>query len=280
MKGKIEKYIPHIKKRLFFRFSQVEAMTSNSENGAYEIAFKNASKFDVVVSCGGDGTFNGVLNGVKKSGADSVVGILPYGTRNDVAKTLKIPRNLNRAIDTILRMNLQSYDLMSDGENYLTYSLSTGYLTKSTYITKQQSKKHFGNFAYFMSALKCAFKMKEIPLTVKFNKETIDGKFIYFMLLKGNNAGGIRVMKNSELDNGKFNIILIKKGKLLSGFFTFMNMFLWGIKSVKKRKNVIFAEANEVEIFNHSNVPFVCDGEKCKFLKKTIKIKEKINLIK
>ena len=74
MKGKINEFIPKIKQRLLLRFSQVDAMYSSDINGAENLAYKFASKYDVVVSCGGDGTLHDIVNGVMKSGADVVGG--------------------------------------------------------------------------------------------------------------------------------------------------------------------------------------------------------------
>ena len=75
MKGKINEFIPNIKQRLLLRFSQVDAMYSVDTNGAENLAFKFASKYDVVVSCGGDGTLHEIVNGVMKSGANMNLGL-------------------------------------------------------------------------------------------------------------------------------------------------------------------------------------------------------------
>ena len=64
LKGKIDEVIPHIKQRLLLRYSQVDAMFSPETDGAEALAFKYASKYDVIVSCGGDGTLHEIVNGV------------------------------------------------------------------------------------------------------------------------------------------------------------------------------------------------------------------------
>ena len=182
MKGKIEEFLPKIKQRLFLRYQVVDAMTSHDSNGSENLAFKYASKYDVIVSCGGDGTLHQVINGVMKSGANPLIGLLPFGTCNDVAKTLKIPFNLDKALDCILRLNTTNYDLIFDGKDYVTYSMATGYLTQCSYCATKKSKKAIGKLAYIFSALKNVFKFKSIPLTVTYDGERVHGKFLYFML--------------------------------------------------------------------------------------------------
>ena len=50
-------------------------------------AVKRGEKY--IVSVGGDGTLNEVAQGLVNT--DSVLGVLPFGTGNDLAKALKIP---------------------------------------------------------------------------------------------------------------------------------------------------------------------------------------------
>lgn len=269
LKGKIEEFLPKIKQRLFLRFQVVDAMTSPDTNGAEKLAQKYASKYDIIISCGGDGTLHRVINGVMKSGANPLVGILPFGTCNDVAKTLQIPFNLDKAIDCILRLNTTNYDLIFDGQNYISYSLATGYLTDCTYTATNKSKRRFGKLAYVMHAIKSAFKFKSLPITVTYDGIREHGKFMFLMLVNGEYAGGFRLNKNDEIDNGKVKLVLIKS-KGLIGLINFAKLFLFGIKSIQKSKNVIIKDVEEVEIENHANSPFTVDGEKVKFLKKKL----------
>ena len=54
MKGKIREFIPKIKQRLLLRFAQVDAVATPID-GAEDTAHTFASKYDMLVSCGGDG---------------------------------------------------------------------------------------------------------------------------------------------------------------------------------------------------------------------------------
>lgn len=280
MKGKIDEFIPKIKQRLLLRYPQVDAMFSAEIDGAETLAFKFASKYDVIVSCGGDGTLHEVINGVMKSGANPVVGILPFGTCNDVARSLGIPLNFDKAIDCLLRMNLTNYDLMYDGKDYITYSVATGYLVKSTYSATQKSKQKFGRFAYFMSALKCLFKLKAIPVTITCDGTRYHNKIAYCMFLNGESAGGFALNKGTSINNEKVTFVMIKKTNAISNFFTFIKMFMFGVNSIRKYKSVVVREVSNFEIENHANASFILDGEKVKFLKKSIQVGNSITIIK
>lgn len=280
MKGKIDEFLPKIKQRLSLRFPVVDAVFSPDIDGAEGLATKFAGKYDIIVSCGGDGTLHQVINGIMKSGASPLLGILPFGTCNDVAKTLGISFNLDKAIDAILRLNITKYDLMNDGENYISYSLATGYLTKSTYSTTNKQKRKFGRFAYFLSALRSVFKMEKLPITVSFDNERIHGKFTYLMLINGESAGGFRLNKGDVVDDGKVKLVLIKRKNPIISFFVFMRLFMFGIKAIRKSKYAIVKDVESVCIENHANSPFTIDGEKAKFLKKTISVVTTLDIIK
>lgn len=280
MKGKIDEQLPYIKQRLLLRYSQVDAMYSPTEDGAEALAFKNASKYDIVIACGGDGTVNQVINGVVKSKALAVVAILPFGTSNDLARTLNIPLDLDGAINSILRLNVVNYDLMHDGEHYITSSLATGYLTSVSYTTTNKAKKRVGRFAYFLSCLKFMFKFKTLPITITCDGERIHDKFVYFMLINTSSVNGYTINKQDTFNNGLVKLVLIKKGKFLSSFFTYVKMFMYGIESIKKSKLVIVKDVKKADIQNHSNSPFTMDGEKIKFLKKTITVSTPITIVK
>ena len=279
MKGKIGEHLSYIKQRLLVRYKEVDAMATPKQ-GAEELAFNNAGKYDIIVSCGGDGTLHETINGVMKSGHQPIIAIFPFGTCNDVARSFKIPFDLDGAIDCVLRLNTTSYDVMFDGKDYITYTLATGYLTDASYSVPSKVKKKIGRLAYVGAGIRSAFHYKALPLTVKCDNERIHGKFIYLMAMNGESAGGFRLNKGEIINNGKVKVVLIKKTKGLGALFTFMKLFMFGIKSIVKSKNAIVREVKSFEIENHSNTPFTVDGEKDKFLKKEIHVKQVLQVVK
>ena len=277
MKGKVGEKLPHIKQRLNLRYEKVDAMATPKE-GAEDLALTNAPKYDLIVSCGGDGTLHEIINGVMKSGSQPIIGILPFGTCNDVARSFKIPFNLDKALDCILRLNTTSYDVMFDGNDYVTYALATGYLTQASYVVPSKVKRKIGRLAYVFAGLKCLFKFDALPITVTCDKERIHGKFVYAMAMNGESTGGFRLNKGETINNNKVKIVLIKKRR--GCLFTFIKLFMFGIKSIRKSKNAVIREVKSFEIENHANAPFTADGEKLKFLKKKFEVKQVSNIVK
>ena len=64
---------------------QYHFIASNHRKELVEIAKKKASRVDMMVAIGGDGTLNEILNGLLKSESTElpILAIIPFGTGND-----------------------------------------------------------------------------------------------------------------------------------------------------------------------------------------------------
>jgi diacylglycerol kinase (ATP) len=108
--GKQKRNIPalidtHLDKTKFnanFRFSEYPGH-------AAEIASEATNKnFDIIVAVGGDGTINEIAAMVMQQ--NKILGILPFGSGNGLARYLKIPMNTTRAIQVINSLNIMEMD--------------------------------------------------------------------------------------------------------------------------------------------------------------------------
>src|SRR5690625_1494845 len=74
---------------------------SGDATKAAEIAVER--KYDLIVIAGGDGTINEVIAGVAEADYRPKIGIIPAGTTNDFARALSIPREVDKAVDIIVK---------------------------------------------------------------------------------------------------------------------------------------------------------------------------------
>lgn len=107
---------------------------------------------DLVIAAGGDGTVAGVVNGLV--GTDIPLGIIPVGTGNGLARALKLPLDIEDAIEVIggenERMRL---DLMKVGDKYYTLNVSAGISGEAMRSTPAKVKRRFGISAYVWTIL-------------------------------------------------------------------------------------------------------------------------------
>ena len=92
-KGKIKKKLAYIVERLSEKYDEVVVYETKRAGDIVNVASK-AVEYDAFIFSGGDGTFNEVLTGLGEHGKDVVLGYIPTGTVNDVARTMKIKRNI------------------------------------------------------------------------------------------------------------------------------------------------------------------------------------------
>ena len=84
-----------IQKRL--RRLDAERLCISQRPGDAEKFAREASDFDMIVSAGGDGTLNEVVNGIAQTGCNAALAVFPLGTGNDFARTLGVPSVLDSA---------------------------------------------------------------------------------------------------------------------------------------------------------------------------------------
>lgn len=107
----------------------------------------------VVIAAGGDGTLNGVVQGLAGSG--TALGVLPAGTMNVFARELGIPfDNLPRAFEVIEAGLIQEIDLFEANGIPFVQMAGVGFDAMVIEETTWESKKMLGPLAYLLSAVK------------------------------------------------------------------------------------------------------------------------------
>lgn len=279
-KGKIARYFPYIEQRLKTKYKQVDFLASKSAEDLKLQAKNNAGLYDLIIIAGGDGSLHLAVNGIKESGVDQTVAFLPYGTVNDVCRTLRISKSVRKAIDIILRGETINYDTMKDKDKYYIYTLAGGMFVSTSFKTNRKLKNCFGKLAYYLTGVKEAFSMRSLPLTVVADGERFHGRYILCMLLNSNSAAGYRINKDKDIDDQLVDLILIEKKKnYFHSLIVLLRMFMFGLKNVRKSKLVTIKKCKQIHIENHSNEPWTKDGEQEEFLKKDISICSPIRVV-
>ncbi len=279
-KGKIANFLPYIESRLKTKYKIVDFLASKSAEDLKLQAKNNAGLYDLIIIAGGDGSIHLAINGIKESGYNPQVAFLPYGTVNDVCHTLRMPKNMRKAMDIILRGETIEYDTMKDNEKYYMYTLAGGMFVSTSFKTNRRMKNVFGKLAYYFTGIKEIFQMRSLPLTIEADGEKFHGKYILCMLLNSSSAAGYKVNKDRDIDDQLIDLILIEKKKhYFHSLFVLARMFLFGMKSIRKSKLVTIRKCKKIHIENHSYEPWTKDGEQEDFLKKDIEISSPLKVI-
>lgn len=268
-KGKFEKFKNFIYKKISEKYSEVIFYKTKYHKHAIKIAKENAGLFNLIIIAGGDGLISQVVNGVLQTPFRPLLAILPVGTANDTASTLKIPKNIKKALKIISYYKPQNCDVVSINNHYSVYEISIGQGTKCSYSAKNSTKMKFGWFAYLLQVFNDIFKNHYNYAEFSFNDGKINFNCHYsmFVLLNANHIAKLNVNKFGKINDQKICFVLFKRKNLkflswLNCTFNLIKFLLFGISAIKHNKNcVVIEEVYNYKIINHSQSNINVDGE-------------------
>ena len=127
---KANKFLPEIISIFNRAGYEVVVHMTEGQGDAACVVEQRAKGVDLVVCCGGDGTFNETVSGLIRSGAEVPVGYIPAGSTNDFAASLKLSTNILEAAQDIMVGQPVAYDVGKFGDRYFSYVASFGAFTQ------------------------------------------------------------------------------------------------------------------------------------------------------
>lgn len=276
---KLTKKLDYIKEKLSEKFSTLDIVPTQHEGHATEIAANACGKYDYLILCGGDGTFNEVINGVANKKNSPILGYIPCGTVCDMARNLKMSKNIKKSVNLILTGDIVTHDVCQINDKYFIYVAAIGGYTAISYGLKSSSKKALGKLAYFTHGVGLVFKVKNKPMNIKvtIDNQIYEGEYSYVFVANTTSIGGFRLNDNAKLNDGKVDVILIKKS-FLNGLFKILKMFTFGIVRLKDRNIKKFTvpecdiEFEEKRVWNLDGEEGLVGSAHFKVLKEDVKM--------
>lgn len=263
--GKILKNKEYILAKLREKFGDVEEMPTKKAGDACEYAKESCGKYDYFFVSGGDGTLNEVINGMGENENKPVVGYIPTGTTNDVARSLHIPRNIKKAVKNIIEGVPYEHDIFKVNDRFGIYVCCTGLFTASSYRAKRETKRKMGKLAYFFDAVKDVFSAKPVDVELQADGETIREKCSLILILNSRSTAGFLLNKKAQLDDGVVEVVLVHSHEnkvLLSDICRTTNIFTFGLDRFKKNKNVTYRTLSNFTMKLDDSAIINLDGEK------------------
>ena len=240
---------------------EVTVHTTQSGGDAVDQAvYACENGYDLLVVAGGDGTLSQCLQGVMGCEKKIPIGYVPAGSTNDFAKSLGIPSDQIRAAKIITHGKPALCDVGGFNDSYFSYVAAFGAFTNITYETSQKLKNVFGHAAYLAEGATQLGTIKAKPLRIEYDGNTIEGDFIVGMITNTASVGGMIKVKDFLLDDGLFEVTLIKKPKNKAELG---KTALALVKNDTTDRNIISFRTNELTVTNLSDEPFrwTRDGE-------------------
>lgn len=237
----------------------VDVMETGGKGDAISIAKNHHKEYDYILSCGGDGTLNEVINGVMPEPDVSLI-YFPNGTTNDSAKTLGIDGSISQIIALIKRESFHPVDVgVINGRSFFC-AASFGFGAKASYSTKQSIKNEIGHLAYILSGIKNVSDIKPVHMKIECNDGIIEGDYIFGAVVNTISVGGIFRLDENDfwLDDGLFEIVLVSSIDRVTQIPIM-------IRKLQKReydgKRVILIKTDKVKFTSDRPVGWLVDGE-------------------
>lgn len=173
--------------------------------------------FDLIVACGGDGTFNEAVAG-NLSGANRPLGYIPCGSTNDFAASIGLSGDIPTAAQNIAKGTEHSFDAGSFGERPFTYVASFGAFTRTSYTTSQSFKNIVGHLAYIVEGGLDLKNLRPEYVSIKANGDVYEGNYIFGAVSNSTSVGGVLTISPElvNMNDGLFEAMLIKHPESVS----------------------------------------------------------------
>jgi diacylglycerol kinase (ATP) len=259
-----EQILASIRERTIAQHIPFEILHTNPTGNYQYLKEKilNEQITDVVI-CGGDGTVNQVAQALL--GVVISIGIIPLGSGNGLAFTVKIPANINKALDIIFIGNASSIDAFSINGSFSCLLSGLGFDALVAHDFATHTKR--GLATYIKKSFDHFFKVR--PYSFEFiNKEKAFSTEAYFISIANGNQFGnhVTIAPKASLGDGLLDIIIVKKmNKFRMVLLVVRQTWTGKVMEYEEKKfhasKVFYFQTDKLVINNPSLAPLHIDGE-------------------
>jgi YegS/Rv2252/BmrU family lipid kinase len=237
--GKTNIIWPDIKNRLEKENLEFDFSATSCQSEATHFAREALHKgYETIISVGGDGTLNEVVNGFFENGqlinSSAKLGLIAAGTGGDFIRTLEYPRDYAQACRLIARGHTRQIDIGKSEyydhkeqlrERYFINVAGFG-MDGAVVDRVNRTSKFFGGFISFLyGTLAALTQFKSLSVSLQIDDELVwEGPITAVAVANGQYFGGsMQIAPEAVIDDGIFEIILVKgmpKTKLLQSLPT------------------------------------------------------------
>jgi YegS/Rv2252/BmrU family lipid kinase len=247
--------------------AEVEVCLTEGPRHAVALA-RAATGMDVVVAVGGDGTVNEVVSGLLAAGGTTVLGIIPAGTGNDVARLVGLP-DADTAVTALIAGHTRPLDLIEarcrDGEadivRYACLYAAVGFASDVLRLTTPLVKRLFGaKWCYSVGFFRALWRFAAPELAITTGGRTITGRFFHTCAGNAEDTGGgtMRLSPGACMDDGLLDFCFIEamsKGDILRHFPRLLAGTHPALPTVR------YFRGTELSLESATPLPLALDGE-------------------
>jgi YegS/Rv2252/BmrU family lipid kinase len=216
--------------------------------------------YELIVAVGGDGTINEVATALIFT--PGLLGIIPTGSGNGLARELAIPLNITKASELIgkARGKVKELDAGRVNQQYFFATLGVGFDAYIAKLFNDYGPEGRGLSRYFYLTLKAFFQYQPPPISLRLQEQEI--RCTPFLLTIANIkqfGGGAIIAPQANPYDGILDICLINKLSIWQFLYHWPKLFTGTIDKLSSL--IMTFRTPSLEIHMPSNTPYHLDGE-------------------
>ncbi|SRR5579883_69189 len=247
-----------VKKQLEQHGWRVEMCQTDSPGSGHRLASQAvAAGVDIVISAGGDGTLNEVIQGL--AGTDVALGVLPMGTMNVWAREMGIPLHLPGALQVLLDGERRRIDLGTANGRYFLLFAGIGADGKITNMIEHHFLKRLGLLSYILAGTVVGLGPLDFRLRLRVDGRSFRTRASLIIIGNTRLYGGLMTFTNrASCDDGRLDMCLIRRQGVWGRIRVVLNAFR---KHYPLGARVSYEQFQTLTIDSPAPVPIEVDGE-------------------
>jgi YegS/Rv2252/BmrU family lipid kinase len=170
---------------------------------------KEAVAVDLIVLGGGDGTFSHSIGAIARTGKP--LGVLPMGTANDFARSLRIPPDVEKAVEIIAAGHMRQIDIGVINERPFLNVASIGLAAEIAKVHGGWIKRALGVLSYPFTWGMAYRQHRPFRATISCDGEEIRCRCSQLAVGNGRHyGGGLTLSDDAEVDDGELKLYYLE----------------------------------------------------------------------
>lgn len=205
--------IPHVYRKMKHMGMNFDVAFTEAPGHGYELARRAAEEgVGAVLACGGDGTVNEIASAL--SGTDTVMGIIPTGSGNGLARHMGIPVDVDYSLKVIAENNIIEADHgLANGTPFF---CTCGVGFDAAVSERCARERRRGILMYLKNAINEYVKFHPEEYTIEVNGQTITERALLVVCCNasqyGNNAF---IAPSASITDGELDLTIVHGDNLL-----------------------------------------------------------------
>ncbi|MBI5741690.1 MAG: diacylglycerol kinase family lipid kinase [Nitrospirae bacterium] len=246
---------------LLKKSARLKTFITQKKGDAFNFA-KGLSGVDRIISAGGDGTFNEVINGVLSSSnlrlTEIPLALVPLGTTNVLAKELRVSERIDRAVDLALSGDPRRVSLGRINGWFFASMAGIGFDAETVLgVRNNMIKKISGKAAHIVSGFRVLGRYGPSLIKIRYDGSELTGYTV--IVGKASNYGGFFYVTPDARITEPYVDVCVFKGKTRKDILRF-------IFGVMRRRHLLFKDVSYfrttgLEITSEGTVHVQVDGD-------------------